>query len=135
MHSWILFFECILHISYRHGIEKWQVRDENRQVFNEQKQEVQQRFWKTMSLLVDKAKANSSGSTNDGKTARRAFSQSELFARITNVDQSLFHNFKIILISLTCQQVLNLEKFETFCFDTGNDKISMALHPATINKC
>ena len=25
LHSWIRFFECILHISYRHSIEKWQV--------------------------------------------------------------------------------------------------------------
>ena len=40
--------------------------------------------------------------------------------RITNVDQSFIYNFKIILISLTCQQVLDLEKFETFCFDTAN---------------
>ena len=120
LHSWIRFFECILHISNRHSIEKWQVRDENRQVFNERKQEVQQRFWETMSLLVDNPKANSSGSTNDGKTARRAFRQPELFARTTNVDQSLIHSFKIILISLTCQQVLDLENFETFCLNTAN---------------
>ena len=73
-----------------------------------------------MSLLVDKPKASSSGSTNDGNTVRRAFSQPELFGRITNVDQSLIHNFKIVLISLTCQQVLDLEKFETFCFDAAN---------------
>ena len=78
---------------------------------------MQQRFWETMSLLVNKPKANSSGSTNDGNTAQCAFSQPELFARITNIDQSLIHNFKITLISLTCQQVLNLEKFERFCFD------------------
>ena len=126
-----------MHISYRHGIEKWQVRDENRQVFNERKQEVQQRFWETMSLLVDKLKANSSGSTNDGNTARRAFGQPELFARITNVDQSLIHNFKIILISFTCQQVLNLKKFETFCFDTANfnmTKYPWFPMPATIHK-
>ena len=71
-------------------------------------------------MLVDKPKVNSSGSTNDGKTARRAYSQPELFARITNVDQSLIHNLKIILISFTCQQLLGLEKFETFCFDTAN---------------
>ena len=137
MHSWIRFFECKLHILYRHGIEKWQIRDENRQVFNERKQEVQQRFWETMSLLVDKPKVNSSGSKNDGNTAQRAFSQPELFARITNVDQSLIHNFKIILISLTFQQVLDLEKFETFCFDTAN--LYMAKYPwfpvhATIHK-
>ena len=105
------FFECILHISYRHGSEKLQVRDKNRQVFNEQKQEVQLRFWETMSLLVDKPKANGSGSTTDGNTARRAFSQPELFARITNVDQNHIHNFKIILILFTCQQELDLEKF------------------------
>ena len=69
LHSWIEFFECILHISSRHGIEKWQVRDENRQVFNEREEEVQQRFWETMSLVVDKPKTYSSGSTNDGNTA------------------------------------------------------------------
>ena len=99
---------CIYHI------------DKNRQVFDERKQEVQQRFWEAMSLLVDKPKANSSGSKNEGNTARRAFNKPELFASLTKVDQSLIHNFKVILISLTCQQVLDLEKFETFCFDTAN---------------
>ena len=126
-----------MHISYRHSIEKWQVRDENRQVFDERKQEVQQRFWETMRSLVDKPKANSSGSTNDRNIARRAFSQAELFARITNVYQSLIHNFKIILVSLTCQQVLYLEKFETFCFDTANlymTKYPRFPMPATIHK-
>ena len=39
LHSWIRFFECIVHISYRHAIEKWQVRDENRQLFIKRKQE------------------------------------------------------------------------------------------------
>ena len=90
-----------------------------------------------MSLLVDKPKANSSGSTNDGNNARRVFSQPKLFARITNVDQSLIHNFKIILISFTCQQVLDLEKFETFCFDTAYlyvTKYPWFPMPATIHK-
>ena len=41
-----------MHISYRHGIEKWQVRDENRQVFNERKQEVQQ--WFSMPVTIYK---------------------------------------------------------------------------------
>ena len=89
-----------------------------------------------MSLLVNKPKASSSGSTNDGNTARRAFSQPELFVRITNVYQSLLRNFKIILISLTCQQVLDLEKFETFCFDTANlymTKYPWFPMPATIH--
>ena len=51
--------------------------------------------------------------------------------------QSLIHNFKIILISLTCQQLLTLEKFETFCFDTANLYVTKYpwLHmPATICK-
>ena len=84
-----------MHISYRHGIEKWLVRDENRQGVNERKQKVQQRFWETMNLLVDKPKANSSSSTNDGNTARRGCSQPDPFARITNVDQVLFTILKL----------------------------------------
>ena len=98
---------------------------------------MQQRFWETISLLVNKLKPNSSGSTNNWNTAQCAFSQPELFARITNVDQSLIHNFKIILISLTCQQVLDLEKFDTFCFDTANlytMKYPWFCMPATIHK-
>ena len=88
-----------------------------------------------MRLLVDKSKANSSGRTNDENIARCAFSQPELFA--TNVDQDLIHNFKIILIALTCQQVLDLEKFEAFCFDTANlymTKYPWFPMPATIHK-
>ena len=81
-----------------------------------------------MSLLVDKLKANGSGSTNDGN---------KVFARVTNVDQSLIHNFKIILFLLLYQQVLDLEKFETFCFHTANlymTKYPWFPMPATIHK-
>ena len=90
-----------------------------------------------MSLFVGKPKTNSSSSTNDGNNARCAFSQPKLFARITNVDQSLNHSFKIILILLTCQQVLDLKKFEKFCFYTAN--LYMTKYPwspmsATIHK-
>ena len=112
MHSWIRFFECILNISYIHGIEKWELRDEYRQILNERKEEVLRRFWEIMSLLVDKPKANCGGITNDGNHARLTFNQPEILARSTNADQSLIQNFKIILISLhvnKCSILRNLK--------------------------
>lgn len=138
LHSWIRFFKCILHISYRIGLKKWQVRgEENRKLLHERKQEVQQRFWENMSLHVDKPKANGSGNTNDGNTARRAFGHPELFAKITNVEQSLINNFRIILISLSCEQMLDLEKFEKFCVHTADlymEKYPWFPMPATFHK-
>ena len=66
-----------------------------------------------------------------------SFSEPEFFARITNVDHSLIHKFKIILISFTCQQELDLERFKTFYFDTANlymTKYPWFPIPATIHK-
>lgn len=50
--------------------------------------------------LVDKPKSNGFGSTNDGNTARGAFENTKLFAKVTNVDERLIKKCKVILTSL-----------------------------------
>ena len=120
LHSWIRFFECILHISYRSDIKKWQVRGEiEKQQLKEQKNEVQKKFWEKMHLHVDCPKSNGSGSTNDGNTARCAFNHVQLFSEITCVNLELIERFQIILIALTCQYPLDPTLFGSYCIQTA----------------
>ena len=120
LHAWIRFFECVIHISYRIKIKKWQIkRKEDKEIFASRKIEVQNLFWERLALNIDKPKPGGSGNTNDGNTARRAFQKTEILSEITGLDNSLLQNFKIILITISCQYAINLEKFEVFCFQTA----------------
>lgn len=75
LHAWIRCLECCLHISYRIPVQRWQIRnqDEKKQV-KERKEHIQRQIKVEMNLLVDIPKQGH-GTTNDGNTSRRFFSQ------------------------------------------------------------
>ncbi|XP_071638500.1 uncharacterized protein [Temnothorax longispinosus] len=120
LHAWIRYFECCLHIAYRINIKKWQVKTpEEKKLLAEQKVQVQKSLHDKLGLIVDKPKAGGSGNTNDGNTARRAFKNADIFADCLQIDHRLVHNFKIILITLSCQLPIDVKKFEEFCTNTA----------------
>ncbi len=61
LHAYIRCFECILHISYRLNIKKWQIRGANVKKCNERKKSIQEKFMKELGLLVDFPKDGGSG--------------------------------------------------------------------------
>lgn len=138
LHAWIRFFECIIHISYRIELEQWQMRGpKNKEIFNNRKKSIQERFLTQLHLHVDKPKASGFGSTNDGNTARRAFQDTKLFSNITDVDEDLIKRFQIILICLSCQYEINSTKFQEYCHSTATlymSKYSWYPMPATVHK-
>lgn len=120
LHAWIRVFEFVVHIAYRIGLKKWQIREaSDKKAFQLRKQEVQKRFWEEMGLHVDKPKANGSGTSNDGNTARKAFKNLELFSSITNIDIEVLNNFRVILIAISCEYPIDTTKFEDFCKRTA----------------
>lgn len=120
LHAWIRCFEFILNISYRLQLKKWQIRNaEEKIIMKKTKTEIQKQFWGKMGLHVHKPKSNGSGSTNDGNTARRAFSNPEEFANITNIDVDLIKHLRIILIAISCEYEINPEKLKDFCNATA----------------
>lgn len=138
LHCWIRFFEFVLHAGYKCEIKKWQIRTEDdRKAVSERKTQMQKLFWDKMGLLIDKPKPGGFGNTNDGNTARRAFTNHELFSEITGIDVNLIYSLKIILISICCLYPLNVEKFQAYCHNTA--RIILTLYPwlpmtATVHK-
>lgn len=125
LHAWIRFLECCLHISYRLTIQKWQViGDENKKKVANQKSYIQKVMWQNFGLRIDKPKAGSSGNTNDGNTARRAFSNPKLFANCLGLNEELIQNFQTILIALSCQLPIDATKFENLCISTAKIYVS-----------
>ena len=101
-------------------VKKWQTRsDEDKDAIKKRKEYIQNEFWKELSLRVDVPKAGGCGSTNDGNTSRRAFTEYDKFSKVLGVDTELIFRMRIILICLSCQLSLNLDKFEEYCFQTG----------------
>lgn len=116
LHAWIRFLEFVLKISYRIGINKWQIRGaKDKSIMETRKYEIQRRLWAEMGLHIDKPKQNGSGNTNDGNTARRAFSNIELFASILNFDKDVLKHFHTILITISCDYEVNVDKFQNYC--------------------
>lgn len=138
LHAWIRSFECCLHIAYRINIKKWQVRTpEEKRMLAEQKLQIQKSLHDKLGLIVDKPKTGGNGNTNDGNTARRAFQNADIFANCLQIDSRLVHNLKIILVSLSCQLPIDVQKFEEFCISTAQLYISLYPWfpmPSTIHK-
>lgn len=85
LHARIRFFESLLHLSYKLTIKKWQVRPaEDKVIVKERKEKIQKAFREEMGLLVDIPKAGF-GTTNDGNTSRRFFSDPEAASRVTGI--------------------------------------------------
>lgn len=137
LHAWIRCFECLLHISYRLDVKKWQLRDAADKINVKQRSvAIQSRFKNEMGLIVDKPKPGY-GNTNDGNTARRFFGNSELSAEITGIDLNLIQNFNILLRALSSGYDLNIEKFSFLAKETKTLYLSLYswyYMPVTVHK-
>ena len=67
LHAWIKFLECMLHISYKMQITKWQAKTEDKEnIVKLRKVEVRSEFRKRMSLVIDQTRVGGAGTLNDG---------------------------------------------------------------------
>ena len=127
LHAWIRFFECVLHLSYKISIKKWQARNaEKKKTVSERKRELQREFRLQLGLIVDKPKPGF-GSSNDGNTARRFFANFQVSAKITGIDETLIKRFYVILQVISSGYDINLELFEKFRINTA--KLFVNLYP------
>lgn len=137
LHCWIRFFECLIHIAYRLPFKTWQVKgEENKEKFNAAKKQIQEHFKSRMGLIVDKPKPGC-GSTNDGNTARRFFSNVDLSSEITKIDKELILKFSVILRVLVSGCNINLIKFKTLLEETRSLYIQLYgwyYMPSTVHK-
>ncbi|CAG7663603.1 unnamed protein product, partial [Allacma fusca] len=115
LHCWIRFFEFLLHLAYRIPFKSWQIKSEFKLVAAEQKKLIQARFWKEMGLRVDYPAPGGSGTSNDGNTARRAFSNYKLLSSILTIDEKLIVDLRTILIAFGSQLPIDHDKFQEHC--------------------
>lgn len=120
LHSYIRFFEYFIHISYRLGLNKWQIRSQDdKNKFIERKREIQRKFRSEMGLIVDKPKSGGSGTSNDGNTARRFFNNPSLVSSITGIDKELVTRCATLLQAMSSGYKIDADKFKIFALDTA----------------
>ncbi|XP_036347272.1 uncharacterized protein LOC118756626 [Rhagoletis pomonella] len=117
LHAWIRCFECLLHIAYRLTFKCWQVRKENKDAFSANKVRIQNEFRTRLGLIVDQVKTGF-GTTNDGNTARKFFSNAEVASEITGINKDLIQNFSIILRLISCGMRINIDAFRELLIRT-----------------
>ncbi|XP_076290264.1 uncharacterized protein LOC143213857 [Lasioglossum baleicum] len=119
LHAWIRCMKCILHISYNLPFKKWTANTVDlKKQRDKRKSEIQDGFRKEMGLYVDYVKQGW-GSSNDGNTARRFFSDAKTSAKITGVDLTLIKRFHVILQVISSPYDINTEKFRKYTHDTA----------------
>lgn len=118
LHAHIRFFECVLHISYRLGNQKWQIRKDGKAAFETRKKEIIDKLKLELGLLVDVVKQGY-GSTNDGNTARRFFQNCDKASEITGVDKDLLNRFNVILQTLSSGFSIKTNEFKIYLFETA----------------
>lgn len=130
LHCWIRFLECMLHIAYRLPIKKWKIMEANdKDVVKKNKQRIQdifrtekgctifiRKFWAflrkihlsflKLGLLVSVVK-HGAGTTNDGNTARRFFSDPS-FSAPKNCKSKYRIIFKEIKFSFQMRNLSNI---------------------------
>lgn len=125
LHCWIRCFECLLHISYRINIKCWAVRNENhKREIEQRKREIQMAFRTRTGLLIDVVKQGK-GTSNDGNTARKFFSNPELSAAITGLDENLITRFGVLLQTIASGKKINVSEFESYSLKTAELYISL----------
>src|SRR5262249_28056841 len=114
-----------LHVSYRLKIKKWQMRGPLKAIMKERKTELQNRFFNQMGLRVDFPSSRGTGNTNSGPVARSVFSKPNILSEILELDVDLIKRITTILIALSCQLPLDVDKFALFCLETAHIYVSL----------
>lgn len=138
LHALIRFFEYFVHVAYKLDVKKWQVRSANEQMLVAAKKKfVQTEFRERLGLIVDKPKSGGSGTSNDGNTARRFFSNSEISAEITGIKKDLIDRCWTILQCLNSGYNINTTKFKDFTLETARELVAeypWYYMPASVHK-
>ncbi|KAJ4425626.1 hypothetical protein ANN_27822 [Periplaneta americana] len=137
LHAWIRLFECLLHLSYKLDIKKWQIRtDEERETLNRNKIRIRQGFKEKLALDVDSPKQGY-GSSNDGNTARRFFENSAVSSEITGVDEEIITRFRVILQTLLSGYAIDVDNFQVYTLETARKYVNRYpwyYMPTTVHK-
>lgn len=119
LHTWIRFFECLIHLAYKLPLKKWQARGtEDKKLVETRKRTIQSQLKSQLGLIVDKPKPGY-GSSNDGNTARRFFENAEMVSAITEVDINIIKRFRTILKAVASGYNINIDKFKTYTLETA----------------
>lgn len=137
LHAWIRTFECLIHISYNIGFQKWSARTtEEKNMKKNKKMLIQEGFKKELGLNVDMVKQGF-GTTNDGNTARRFFENATKSAEITGLDINLIKRFYVILQTIASGRNIDICAFQSYAKETAQLYIklySWYYMPATVHK-
>jgi len=92
--------ECLLHISYNLDFRESCARGYNKILQQNRKKQIQDGLKSQLSITVDVVKQGH-GTTNDGNTARRFFSNPAIISNILGINETLIERFRNILHVVT----------------------------------
>ena len=119
-----------------HAEAKQKFLEEEEKLIAIRKKEIQNEFWKKLSIHVDKVKQGF-GSSNDGNTARKFFTNPEVSAGILGIDAVLVSRFSVLLAAISSTQEVDPVKYEKYAFETAKmciDLYGWYTMPPTVHK-
>lgn len=125
LHAWIRCYECLLHIAYNLPFQSWSARtNEQKELRNRRKIEIQNEFRKKTGLLIDIVKQGK-GTTNTGNTARRFFRDPSLTAQITGLNVNLIARFGVLLTAIASGKKILKTSFVSYCAETAKKYVEL----------
>jgi len=118
LHCWIRFMECLLHVSYNLEFEKSYASGEHKILKDKRKKQIQTALKSELSISVDFVKQGF-GTTNDGNTARRFFSEPEIVGKILGVNVNIIERFANILQVISSGFEIDTNKFKEYSLETA----------------
>ncbi|XP_071581303.1 uncharacterized protein [Temnothorax nylanderi] len=124
LHAWIRLFECLLHLSYKLSLKKWQARTKDeKELISQRKADIQKGFRSELGLIVDRPTPGY-GSTNDGTTARCFFKNSAITALITGLNEEIIKRFHIILQAISSGHDIDVDNYKKYALETAKMFVS-----------
>lgn len=133
LHARIRIFESILHLAYKLPVKKYRDRktQAEKDLENDRKKYIQDRFRAETGLLVDMPKSNM-GNTNDGNTSRRFFENPSLASEITGINYELIYRLKVILEVISSGHRIDAVKYHEYALETARLYVRLYdWHPMT----
>lgn len=91
LHARLRFLDYFLHLGYKMEAKCWQSRKEDQKKnIEKRKKIIQSELRRCLGIIVDKPKPGGAGSSNDGNTARKFFSNPEKVSEIIGKSISLY---------------------------------------------
>eukprot|EP00734_Pompholyxophrys_sp_LG126_P000336 Pompholyxophrys_sp_v1_NODE_122_length_1766_cov_2.347165.p1 type:complete len:280 gc:universal NODE_122_length_1766_cov_2.347165:840-1(-) len=125
MHLWIRFLEYAWNVAKKLAWKQGRSNKNIEGLIHQREADLREAIFRATGLIINKPRTGGSGSTNDGNTARRFFTNAETVAQITQLDTDWLKNISTFIRAMSSGYAVAEEKIRLFSSRLAEQCISL----------